>query len=102
MKSYVTLAKCVICKEDTGELLLDRRLRDRFEMYTTFPDSVCKTCREKYLSDGVMIINPDSYDLIVLRVEAFTRIFNKPIPPQHIAFCDQEVINRINQSRGES
>jgi hypothetical protein len=39
--------------------MLDKKLRERFEMHTTFPNSVCKDCREKYLSIGVMMVAPE-------------------------------------------
>jgi hypothetical protein len=96
MKSYVTIERCLICQGDTGSLFLDRRLKESFEMYTSTPASLCDKCRKKYLTHGVMMINPQSGDLVVLKDSAFKRIFDKPLPPKKIAFCDQEVIDHIN------
>jgi len=96
-KSYVTLAVCPICQKDTGEILLDKRLRDTFEMRTVTPDP-CDECRKKYLSKGVLLISKDTGDLVVIKDKAFTGMFDKPIPKGKIAFCDQEIINHINKS----
>lgn len=95
MKSYVTIEKCVICQGDTGSLFLDRRLKERFEMYTSTPSSVCEKCRKKYLKTGVLLINPDSGGLVVLKESAFKRIFDVPVPAKRIAFCEEEVLKRL-------
>lgn len=94
-KSYVTLARCPICKGDTGEILLDKRLRPRFEMYTTTPYSVCDNCRKTYLKKGTMIINPQTGSLVVLKDTAFRRVFKKPIPANKIVFAEEGVLNRL-------
>ena len=93
-KSYVTLAVCPICHEETGTLLLDTRLRDSFENHTVTPEP-CDKCREKYLTNGVMLFNPRSGSLVVLKVEAFTKMFNVPVPEKHIAFCDEDVFVQL-------
>jgi len=100
-KSYVTLALCPICKEETGELLMDRRLKPTFEMHTIVPHSVCEKCREKYLKEAVLLINPKTGSLVVIKDEAFKGMFNKDIPPQRIAFCDEEVLEKINKAYAE-
>jgi hypothetical protein len=95
-KSYVTMEKCVICGKPTNALFLDRRLRSVFERYTTTPTSVCDACRKKYLSEGVMMINPQSGRLLVLKDEAFKRLFPQiPIPKGKITFAEEEVFERI-------
>lgn len=96
-KSYVTLAVCPICQKETGSLLLDRRLKPVFEMHTTTPEP-CDNCRKKYLTKGVMQMNPDNGNLVVLKISAFKRIFDKPVPEGHIAFTDQEMIDRLTSS----
>jgi hypothetical protein len=95
-KSYVTLERCIICKEDTGTLFLDKRLRPCFDMHTTLPHSVCDKCRAKYLKNGVMLVCPETGDLVVLKEEAFTRLFDKPIS-HRIVFCELEVINQLRR-----
>lgn len=103
-KSWVTLAVCPICKKDNGILLLDTRivrkngqpqLRETFDHHTIDPRNPCKECQDKYLKDGVLIINPETCSLVVMKTEAFTRIFDKPAPPHHIAFCDEELLRRL-------
>lgn len=50
-KSYVTMAQhiCPICGEihETGELLLDKRLREVFDMHTITGWGMCPKCHEK-------------------------------------------------------
>ena len=94
-KSYVTLATCPICGEENGSLLLDKRLRPKFEMHTPTLDP-CDKCKEKYLKTGTLLINPQNGDLIILKDEAFDRIFNKPRPTGKICFCEQEVLDNLN------
>jgi len=49
-KSYVTLEQnvCMCCnkKFDTNNILLDNKLRDRFEMHTTTGISLCEDCKK--------------------------------------------------------
>jgi len=41
--------KCLVCGEDydTGNILLDRRLKESFEMHTLTGSGVCKTCSKE-------------------------------------------------------
>ena len=94
-KNHVTMEVCPICRKSTGAILLDQRLRKRFEMHTVNPTHVCKACRKKYLKKGVMLIDPTTGALVVIKDEAFKRIFNKPIPKQKIAFTDAEVLGKL-------
>lgn len=93
-RSHVTLAVCPICHEDTGAILLDRKMRDVFERRTITP-SPCEACKEKYLSVGVLLFAPDTGSVAVIKDEAFTRIFNRELPKDKIAFCDHEVLERL-------
>lgn len=58
-KSYVTLVQhiCPVCgiKFDTGELLLDRRLKDTFEHHTVTGMSMCAQC-QKLSDDGYVAL----------------------------------------------
>lgn len=94
-KSYVTMSTCPICKEPTGTLLLDRRLKERFDRYTVNPTEVCDKCQKKYLKTGVMLINPHTGRLAVIKISAFKRIFDKEVPEKHIAFVDDEVLDKL-------
>lgn len=101
-KSYVTIELCPICHKETGSLLLDRRLKDTFEMHTIIPSHVCEKCRSKYLGKGVMMINPQTGSIVVIKEEAFKRLFNKPIPQGKIAFAEEEVLSRLMQAEKQS
>ncbi len=95
-KSYVTLECCPICGNETGNLLLDRRMRDTFEKYTINPTSVCSVCKEKYLKEGILLINPKTGSLAVIKESAFKRIFDKtPLPVHRIAFAEEELIQKF-------
>ena len=101
MKSYVTMTLCPICGESNGELLLDRRLKDSFEMYTVNPAGVCDTCKEKYLKEGVMFINPETGSLYVIKESAARGLLadahiNFP-ERERIVFCDEGIINMFNR-----
>lgn len=95
------MAVCPICQETTGEILLDKRLRPIFEMKTMTP-MPCEKCKKKYLKKGIMLINPKTCSLVVIKRKVFTNLFDAPIPDKHMAFCDQEVIDRINNLAKES
>ena len=95
-KSYVTLEICPICKKDTGTILLDRRLKDTFESKTINPTNVCDDCRKKYLSKGVMIINPETCRLVVLKDSAFKKVMpNYAIPAKKILFAHDDVLDKL-------
>jgi len=96
-KSYVTMEVCPICKGDTGNILIDRRIKDVFEKRTINPRNTCNKCREIYLKEGVLIINPETVSLVVLKEEAFSRLFNIPIPNGKIVFTHEDVIQQLNK-----
>jgi len=97
-KSYVTMEVCPICKGDTGTILMDRRIKDVFESSRTInPRNICKDCKETYLKNGVLIINPETISLVVLKEEAFSRLFNIPIPNGKIVFAHEDVIQQLNK-----
>jgi len=98
-KSYVTMEVCPICKGDTENILIDRRIKDVFEKRTINPRNTCNKCREIYLKEGVLIINPETVSLVVLKEEAFSRIFNIPIPNDRIAFAHEEMIQRLTEAK---
>jgi len=95
MKSYVTIPVCPICKKELNMILLDRRLKERFEMHTVMPTEVCDSCRKTYLSKGVLIINPNTGRLVVLKDSAFKRIMSIPIPKSKIIFAHDDVLDKL-------
>lgn len=81
---------------------MDRRIKDTFEPKTIDPTGVCEKCTEKYLKEGVLLINPKNCNLVVLRDEAFEATMNVPIPPKKIAFCDQELLDKIQEEANQN
>lgn len=103
-KSYVSLDTCIICGEAKG-IVLDRRMRPRFERETITSIEPCEKCREKYLKEGVMLVHigDNDYDLLVIRDEAFKGLFDStPIPEEKIARCDKEVISKLKSWEEQS
>ena len=91
----VTLVKgCMICHEEV--ILLARRdARGELPEKGSIMPQVCDECKGKYLDKGVLLINPDNGNFVVLKDEAFKRIFNEEIPPQKIAFTDDELLDKF-------
>lgn len=98
--SHVALLTCPICNQDTGVVMStkieDGKLTQPFKRRSYVdPSLVCPDCCEKYLSHGIMLINPKSGNLIVISEEFFKRIFTIPIPEDHIAFSDDDLIAKL-------
>ena len=93
---------CPICQKENGALLLDRRLRKTFEHFTIDPKGVCDKCKKQYLSVGVLLINPQTGSLLILKDSAFKRLFSIPIPVNKITFAEEEVIDRITKESEKS
>ena len=51
-KSFVTIEKklCPVCGKthDSGALILDKKVRPKFDMYTTTGYDLCKACKKKF------------------------------------------------------
>lgn len=117
-KSYVTMeqAICVVCAKpyDTGALLIDKRLRERFERHTLTGWGMCPEHEEMRGNDFVAIVgcdesqssinssgtlNPqDAYRTgAVAHVKAavWENIMDVPVPEQMVCFCDEEVIEML-------
>lgn len=117
-KSHVTLeqAICPACgkTEDTGALLLDRQLRQRFNMHTTTGFAMCAE-HKKMIEDGYVImvgvnesksnkepngnIRPAGAwrtgDIAAIKAQVFDQIFNAEIPKHRMSFCDPAVIEYL-------
>lgn len=89
---------CPICQEETGDLLMDRRIKDTFERHTMTPNP-CEKCKEKYLKTGVLLIDPKSCSLVVLKQSAFKRIFNQPVPKSHICYVERELLEKLQPEK---
>lgn len=93
---------CVICRREVI-LLATRDSRHPLpEKDTLYVNQVCDECREKYLVNGVLLVNPDNGCLVVLKDEAFSRIFDQPIPAGKICFAEQKVLDYLNEANAST
>lgn len=120
-KSYVTMEQkmCIVCGElyETDAILLDKRLRDKFEMHTTTGYGVCK----KHVKKGYVLlieINPDKSNpngdnitpehayktgvVCHIKNEAFKQIFNTSLPKNGVGYVDSEVIKQLNNMKEDT
>ena len=75
---------CVICGKDSGDRTKDAVV-----------PKVCVACNNTYLSKGVMLINPHSKRLVVLKESAFKKHYPYlKLPSSKILICDDTVINK--------
>ena len=87
---------CMICRRDVI-LLARKNSKGEMPPKGAIMPRVCKECRSKYLTAGVLLVNPDTCALVVLKDEAFKGIFNVPIPAGKIAFTEQAVLDKLNE-----
>ena len=66
-------------------------------MYTPTPDP-CDKCRKQYLKDGVLMMEQTGR-LVVLKDEAFKRLFNKPVPKGKVCFVEEGLLDRITSQQ---
>lgn len=75
-KSYVTMEQniCPVCgiTHETGNLLLDKRLRDNFERCTVTGFTICADCQDRH-DDGYLA-----------RIEIDDSKSNKPVNPESV------------------
>lgn len=121
MKSWVALNEehCRICGTtvDTS-ILLDKRMRERFDSYTplhTLSNKLCSDCSEKskeYIA--LVVIKNASYkqtlkqeeaertgEIVWLKKEVFKRIFNQGIHTEFV-FIDNEVKQQLVQMQNQA
>jgi len=91
-KRYVGMQICPVCRKESTGILLDRGLKDSLPRESLGIEP-CDKCKDKYLKNGTMLINPETMDLKIIKDSAFKRIFNKDIPKKKIAFCEQGVLD---------
>ena len=101
--TFVAMVGCPICGNPVS-IAMDKRLCNRFEYGTKYvdPSEVCSGCREKYLSDGVLIINPETGSMIVITEEAYNRLIDVPFDERRIVFCEEAVIDKLMAMRKEA
>lgn len=119
-KSYVTMEQkqCPICGtiEDTGSILMDKRLKERFDNYTITGLNYCKECQDKkdkgYLALIVAketneIKNKGSIEfneanrtgeIIHIKREAFNKLFKQKVKADlDFMFCSEELRDKLKQ-----
>lgn len=107
-KSYVTMEqhRCFVCGKDfdTGAILMDQKLRPRFERNTVTGNGLCPE-HAKQIEDGYIIligttdergINRTG-DIIAVRESVFKNIFNVPVPEKKICFIEPGVVTLIKE-----
>lgn len=119
-KSYVTLEQhlCEICgtKFDSGAILMDMRLRDKFKHKTLTGYGVCPDCQEKKDEGYIALVGCDESksprlangnlkqedahrtgELIHIRESVWDDIFDCPPPKGKVCFCETKVIDHLRQ-----
>lgn len=124
MKSYVSMEqhKCLVCGKDfdTNSLLLDTRLRNKFERTTVTGWGLCPE-HQKLFDDGYIALvgcddaksaklpngNVDPNEayrtgaIAHLRFETFEHMFNIPRGNHPVMFCDEEVIRFLEERQSQ-
>ena len=118
-KSHVGMVLCCICQEGM-EILLDTRicrkggkteLRKSLCRNNIVPGRVCDKCEKKYLSEGILVMNPETGSIVVIKDEAFRRFL--PYSPENDqiyraavekrrCFCDEAVIQMLMPPKEQS
>jgi len=118
-KSYVTMETvfCIICgsEKESGAILMDRGLRDKFENTTCTGPGLCQE-HQKLFDDGFIALvgadpeksgdplpngnlNPEEAhrtgEVAHLKRSVFHNIFNVPCPNGPMAFVEPEVISAL-------
>lgn len=102
-----TMSVCIVCGEDTGEIaLLGAGYKGEAPMRMVTGIEPCEKCRAKYLSVGVLLVEMEERfepkkhiaptgRVTVLKDEAFTRIFEQPVPKGKIAQVEVGILDKL-------
>lgn len=122
MKSFVSLEEhvCVVCGQTygTGNLLLDRRLRERFDMHTVTGYGMCPD-HEKLRADGfVALVEAEEGKSAVvgdrvrdskahrtgtyahIKAEVFVETFGQPVPERGVCYTEPGLIAQLADMAG--
>jgi hypothetical protein len=80
------------------EILLDRRLKNSLPRNNMIPGRVCDKCEKTYLSQGILIMNPETGSMAVIKDAALKRIMNNIPESQKIL---EQAIKRRRCFAGE-
>lgn len=117
MKSYVTLEQhqCVVCGRafDTGAILLDKRMKDRFEHKTLTGVSLCPEHKKLYDEGYIAMVECDPTQstadgstmkpenahrtgkIAHIRRTVYEQVFDVAVPDGPMAFCEPDVIKHL-------
>lgn len=98
-----TISVCMVCGEDKNEIaLLGAAFKEQAPMHMVASIEPCEKCRKKYLEDGdgVLLVEASSDKVpigrvMVIKREAFQRVFNIPVPIHRIALIEDEAYSRL-------
>ena len=96
-----TISTCIICGEDKNEIvLLGAAYKEQAPMHMVTSIEPCDKCKAKYLINGIMLVETDERrnptgSIVVIKAEAFQRLFNTAIPPKHITLVDQSMFIQL-------
>jgi len=99
-----TIPTCFICGKDKNEIaLLGAAYQEEAPMHMCIDKEPCEECK-KMAAQGVLLVSvKDNTDkenpyrtgsLIVIKEEAFKRIFNQDPPEKRIAFIEDSVLEK--------
>lgn len=87
---------CMICRTDV--ILMAMKNGTILPENDTIMPKVCQKCTEKYLKEGILLINPNNSAFVVIKDSLFSQIFDDTIlpPDNRICFTEQNVLDFIN------
>lgn len=113
-KSHVSMTQhqCPVCCTvfDTGELLLDTRLRPVFDRHTLTGHSLCPDCVEKQNKGFIALVEATGTTLssrtgryLHIHSRLWGDVFvNAPLPPKGLALCAPQAFEAVCRMAGTS
>lgn len=105
-----TMPICIICRKEKGEIaLLGASYKEQAPMKMLLDIEPCQDCRKKYLSNGVLLVEVEveyrtgkehkipTGNIVVIKTEAFSRIFEDPIPSKNICMVEVGVLQKLQE-----
>ena len=95
-----TIAVCIICKKEKDMIaLLGNACKEQAPMHSVIDFEPCPECREKYLKNGVMLVefhnDSKEYVVAVIAETAFKRIFIPEVPAGRIAIVETGTFKQL-------
>lgn len=97
---------CLICNKETGTILMDTHIRDRFEMHTQTLN-LCDTCEKRYIveGEGVLVLGFNSehkldrhsklVNYVIIKKSALTKLLPDAVVRNNRLYCNYKVVERI-------